>query len=104
MPAEVKSGNTAISYTYDGKGRKKSYAIDGVQQATYSYGRLFSSSGSNITYGTTTQNLADGTAIVTSKTGVADSAGRVKVTESVKADGTTIFSTLYNAKTGLRSR
>ena len=95
LAAEVKSGNTAISYTYDGKGRKKSYAIDGVQQATYSYGG-YSESGGNITYGTSTQNLADGTAIVTSKTGVADSAGRVKVTESVKADGTTIFSTLYN--------
>ena len=95
MPVEVKSGNTVISYTYDGKGRKKSYAIDGVQQATYSY-TDYSRSGSNITYGTSTQNLADGTAIVTSKTGVADSAGRVKVTESVKADGTTIFSTLYN--------
>ena len=95
MPVEVKSGSTVISYTYDGKGRKKSYAIDGVQQATYSYGG-YSESGGNITYGTSTQNLADGTAIVTSKTGVADSAGRVKVTESVKADGTTIFSTLYN--------
>ena len=96
MPVEVKSGNTVISYTYDGKGRKKSYAIDGVQQATYSYGG-YSESGGNITYGTSTQNLADGTAIVTSKTGVADSEGGIKVTESVKADGATIFSTLYNA-------
>ena len=95
MPVEVKSGNTVISYTYDGKGRKKSYAIDGVQQATYSY-TDYSESGGNITYGTATQTLADGTAIVTSKTGTADGNGGVKVTESVKADGTTIFSTLYN--------
>ena len=95
LAVEVKSGNTAISYTWDGKGRKKSYSIDGVQQATYSYGGYSESSG-NITYGTSTQNLADGTVMVTSKTGVADSTGRVKVTESVKADGTTIFSTLYN--------
>ena len=95
LAVEVKSGNTAISYTYDGKGRKKSYAIDGVQQATYSYGG-YSESGGNITYGTSTQNLADGTTIVTSKTGVADSTDRVKVTESVKADGAIIFSTLYN--------
>ena len=96
LAVEVKCGNTAISYTYDGKGRKKSYAIEGVQQATYSYGG-YSESGGNITYGITTQNLADGTTIVTSKTGVADSAGRVKVTESIKADGAIIFSTLYNA-------
>ena len=96
MHVEAKSGNTVISYTYDGKGRKKSYAIDGVQQATFSYGG-YSESGGNITYGTSTQNLADGTAIVTSKTGVADSEGEIKVTESVKADGATIFSTLYNA-------
>ena len=95
MPVEVKSGSTVISYTYDGKGRKKSYAIDGVQQATYSY-TDYSESGGNITYGTATQTLADGTAIVTSKTGTADGNGGVKVTESVKADGTTIFSTLYN--------
>ena len=95
LAVEVKCGSTVISYTYDGKGRKKSYAIDGVQQATYNY-TDYDSSGGNITYGTSTHNLADGTVMVTGKTGVADSAGRVKVTESVKADGTTIFSTLYN--------
>ena len=95
LAVEVKSGSTVICYTYDGKGRKKSYAIDGVQQATYSY-TDYSKNGSSITYGTTTHNLADGTVMVTGKTGVADSAGRVKVTESVKINGTTIFSTLYN--------
>ena len=96
LPVEVKSGNTVIDYTYDHKGRKTKVEIDGVQQATYGY-TDYGKNGSSITYGTTTQTLADGTVMVTSKTGEADSVGRVKVTESVKANGTTVLSTLYNA-------
>lgn len=37
MPVKVKSGNTVIDYTYDGKGRKKSVIINGVLQSEYSY-------------------------------------------------------------------
>ena len=69
MPVEVKSGNTAISYTWDGKGRKKSYAIDGVQQATYSY-TDYSKNGNVIKYSVPKQTYADGTVIETERTGI----------------------------------
>lgn len=97
LPVEVKSGNTVIGYEYDCKGRKTKVEINGVEQSVYGY-TGYSVDGSAITYGTTTQSLADGTVIETSRTGVADSAGKVKITESVKANGAAVFSTLYNAK------
>ena len=97
LPVEVKSGNTVIGYEYDCKGRKIKVEINGAEQVAYSY-TGYSVDGSAITYGTATQTLADGTVIETSRTGVEDSKDKVKVTESVKANGVAIFSTLYNAK------
>ena len=87
LAVEVKCGSTVISYTYDGKGRKKSYAIDGVQQATYSY-TDYSESGNAVIYGKTVQQTAQGDEIITSKTGAIGSDGRIKITESLEFAGT----------------
>ncbi|MDE7084158.1 MAG: hypothetical protein K2O81_02830, partial [Clostridia bacterium] len=37
LPVKVKSGNTAIGYTYEGKGRKKTVTVNGILQSEYSY-------------------------------------------------------------------
>ena len=87
LAVEVKCGSTVISYTYDGKGRKKSYSIDGVQQATYSY-TDYSESGNAVIYGKTVQQTAQGDEIITSKTGAIGSDGRIKITESLEFAGT----------------
>ena len=98
MPVEVKSGNTVISYTYDGKGRKKSYAIDGVQQATYSYTN-YSKNGNVIKYSVPKQTYADGTVIETERTGIEETDG-VRITESVKINGAQVLGKFYH-KNGL---
>ena len=94
---QVKCGNTAINFTYDSKGRKTSYSINGVSQATYTYTE-YSKNGSAVNYGSKTQTLNDGTVLVKNKTGVIDTDGGISVTETLKADNTTLLSIEYNKK------
>ena len=98
LAVEVKCGSTVISYTYDGKGRKKSYAIDGVQQATYNY-TDYSKNGNVIKYSVPKQTYADGTVIETERTGIEETDG-VRITESVKINGAQVLGKFYH-KNGL---
>ena len=97
LPVEVKSGDTEIGYEYDCKGRKTKVEINGVEQVAYSY-TGYSVDGSAITYGTTTQTLADGTVVVCEKTGTELSNGRVTINEKVTVGNSVILSTLYTVK------
>ena len=97
LPVEVKSGDTVIGYEYDCKGRKTKVEINGVEQIAYSY-TGYSVDGSAITYGTTTQTLADGTVVVCEKTGTELSNGRVTINEKVTVGNAVILSTLYTVK------
>lgn len=57
LPIQVKSGNTVIDYTYEGKGRKKTVKINGVLQSEFGYEGYKRESYDDVLYAKDTQTL-----------------------------------------------